>query len=69
MAWLEAAQMPFEPEPCPDGSVLTVRAWNLMGGLDWAALPVVAEMLGVRDVERLIDGLIAIREFQNRIKD
>lgn len=37
-----------------------------MGGLDWAALPVVVEMLGVQDVESLILALAAIRDFQNR---
>lgn len=37
-----------------------------MGGLDWAALPVIAEMLGVTDVERLINQLLTIREFKSR---
>lgn len=37
-----------------------------MGGLDWAALPVIAEMLGVTDVEQLINQLLAIREFRSR---
>ena len=37
-----------------------------MGGIDWAALPVVAEMLGVNDIEALITDLVAIRVFQNR---
>jgi hypothetical protein len=37
-----------------------------MGGIDWNALPVVAEMLGVEDVETLILNLIQIREFNNR---
>lgn len=39
-----------------------MAAWNLMGGLDWAALPVVVELLGVSDVEQLIVQLVAIRE-------
>lgn len=34
------------------------------GALDWAALPLVAELLGVEDVERLITELAAIRDFQ-----
>jgi hypothetical protein len=38
-----------------------------MGGIDWAALPVVAEMLGIEDVETLILQLIEIREFNNRV--
>ena len=40
-----------------------------MGGLDWAALPVVAEMLGVNDIEALIADLTVIRDFQNRSTD
>lgn len=40
-----------------------------MGGLDWAALPVVAEMLGMQDIEALVTDLTAIREFQNRSSD
>ena len=35
-----------------------------MGGLDWAALPVVAELLGVRDPDLLIHTLVAIRNRQ-----
>ncbi|HZW25169.1 MAG TPA: hypothetical protein VFF26_06785 [Gallionella sp.] len=39
-----------------------IQAWNLMGGsIDWAALPIVAEMLGVHDVELLIHLLVKIR--------
>lgn len=34
-----------------------------MGGIDWTALPIVVEMLGVTDVERLVRQLAAIREF------
>jgi len=40
-----------------------------MGGIDWAALPVVAEMLGVNDIEGLVTDLTAIRDFQNRSSD
>lgn len=37
-----------------------------MGGIDWAALPVVAEMLGVADVDQLVRQLVTIREFHKR---
>lgn len=40
-----------------------------MGGLDWAALPVVAGMLGVDDVEGLIADLVTIRDSLNRSTD
>lgn len=33
-----------------------------MGGLDWQALPVVIEMLGVADIEGLILALAQIRD-------
>lgn len=41
-----------------------------MGGvLDWAALPVLAEMLGIEDVEKTILQLAAIREWQMENRD
>ena len=33
-----------------------------MGGLDWAALPVIVEMLGVEDVETFVVQLVALRD-------
>lgn len=39
-----------------------------MGGIDWAALPHVAEMLGYQDIELMVAQLAAIRDFQ-RDKD
>jgi hypothetical protein len=35
------------------------------GGLDWAALPVVAELLGSNDIDLLIRQLCLIRDFQS----
>ena len=44
-------------------TVACIEAWNLMGGaLDWAAVPVLAELLGVDDVDLLVLGLVQIRE-------
>lgn len=40
-----------------------------MGGIDWAALPVIVEILGVNDVESLVRRLIAIRAHCNRPMD
>ena len=40
-----------------------MRAWRLMGNqLDWQALPIVAELVGFDDLERLINGLLTIQE-------
>ena len=54
----------FGPPEQPQDVRLAVKAWNLMGGIDWAALPVVAEMLGFSDIEKLIVQLVAIRDRQ-----
>lgn len=49
------------PEPCPMPEVLDI--WNLLGGeINWQALPLLAEMKGVQDIEMLIIGLTTIRE-------
>lgn len=48
---------------CPAGdpwAALVVRAWNLLGGLDWSGLPMVAEMVGA-DPHELAEGLAVIR--------
>lgn len=37
-----------------------------MGALDWSALPVMIEMLGVKDIESFITQLSAIRDFKQR---
>ena len=43
---------------------LAIRAWNVMGGLDWAALPVVSEMFGISDIDIFVHQLTAIRDWQ-----
>ncbi|MEN9806093.1 MAG: hypothetical protein RL756_601 [Pseudomonadota bacterium] len=37
-----------------------------MGGLDWAALPTVASMLDIDDVDLLVRGLVQIRDWQKQ---
>ena len=59
--------MPEQVRPVAqlDGeTALSIRAWNIMGGIDWAALPVIAEMLGIDDIETLVLQLVAIRDAQ-----
>lgn len=58
----------YEGEEAPEATpqdLLALRAWRLlgngMGGIDWAGLPIVAELLGVTDPERLIEQLLVIR--------
>ena len=36
-----------------------------MGGLDWAAVPIVAELLGIHDPEPWIVQLVALRDWQH----
>lgn len=45
------------------GQSLAVRIWNESEGLDWQALPLLAEVHGVTDIETLIAEMVAIREF------
>lgn len=64
--WLEQMQLPPQLRPAvPDVSTgFAVKAWNLMGGIDWTALPAVAELLGIRDLDILIHQLAVIRDSQ-----
>jgi hypothetical protein len=48
---------------------LSLRAWGLLGGVEWTGLEVVAEMLGIHDIESLVVDLATIRDWQNRSKD
>jgi len=43
-----------------------VRAWNILGGMDWQGIEPVSELLGIEDVDMLIVQLSAIRDFANR---
>jgi hypothetical protein len=38
--------------------------WNTMGGIDWAAFPILCEIYGVVDVELIISQLVTIREYK-----
>jgi hypothetical protein len=40
-----------------------------MGGIDWAGLPFVAELLGIEDIERLADDLLTIKSHEPPEKD
>jgi hypothetical protein len=43
-----------------------VKAWNMMGGLNWSALPIVAEIIGIQDLEYLVVQLNTIKQHQSR---
>lgn len=52
----------FDSQP-PEESRPAIRAWQLMGNaIEWGALEIVAELLGIDDVEVLILELAAIRD-------
>jgi len=51
----------------PEDARIALRAWNLMGGeVNWVALPIVSEMLGVEDVDTWTEQLCAIRDYFQR---
>jgi len=60
---LESTQLPFPPGACPSRTAFKI--WNTCRGLDWQALPLLAEIHGVEDIEMLIEELVIIREFQD----
>lgn len=39
------------------------------GALDWSALPVVAEILGIEDIEMFVHRLAAVRDWQAENRD
>lgn len=50
--------------PAPRESQLAIQAWNLLGGMEWAGISRVADLLGIEDEEMLITQLAAIRDFR-----
>ena len=65
---MSARDLPAQLQPghqtTPLPIATAVEAWNLMGGIDWSALPIVIDLLGVSDPEALIAQLVAIRDYQ-----
>ncbi len=53
----------------PPMARLAITVWNTMGGLDWAALPIVADLHGITDIETLVALLVAIRDDQTAQQD
>jgi hypothetical protein len=45
-----------------DRDLAAIAAWNLAGGMNWEALPIVIEVLGVEDVEDLVRRMALIRD-------
>lgn len=51
------------PDPA---TALAIRAWNMLGGMDWSGMTLVANVLGYDDMELLMLQLETIRNRQNR---
>jgi len=44
-----------------------MRAWRMMGErMDWHALPLLIELLGVQEVEEFVAALCAVRDYWRR---
>ncbi len=54
----------------PEGAQIAIDAWNMMGGIEWEALPMAVELFGVEDrhVERFIRQLTVIRDRNNKLQ-
>lgn len=52
-------------DPLTPANETAIRAYNLLsngsGGIDWAGLDFVVELLGIEDVEALAEALLCIR--------
>ena len=48
---------------------IAITVWNTLGGLDWAGLPLVAQLHGVEDLDLLVERLVTIREFQAKLAE
>jgi len=47
--------------------MLPLRAWNLMGGeINWVALPIIAELYGITDLDAFIAQVAEIRDWHKR---
>ncbi len=46
----------------PASAQPALQAWNMMRGLEWDAIPIVCDLLGVSDPESLVYQLIMIRD-------
>lgn len=46
----------------PPADYLVFRAWQMMKGIDWSALPLVMELLGIDDPEWFVNSLIVVRD-------
>lgn len=71
--WLEVRQFKGKlPETTPAKlnrySADALHAWNLMQGIDWAALPAICELIRCDNIELLIEGLLQIRNHQSEIE-
>jgi len=57
----------YQSSELDDGARVAIDAWNMMSGeLNWSALPIVSEMLGVTDIDVLVAQLCAIRDHQRK---
>jgi hypothetical protein len=69
MGWLEQRRQPFQPANPPPDVVLGIRAWNMLGGLDWAGLDTVLDVLGIDEPEILIAQLVVLRSNPEMLGD
>lgn len=67
--WLEMQGRAGSPATTPE-DILAVRAWGMMNGvLDWSSVPIVADLLGIDDIEALTSDLITVREHVERLQE
>jgi hypothetical protein len=61
--------MPFPSPNQPPDVTMAIRAWNMLGGLEWAGLDTVCDVLGITDPELLIAQLVTMRNNPDLLGD
>lgn len=67
MAWLETLD-PKQPA-APPVETLGPKVWNMMGGrVEWTAMPLIVDLLGVADPEEMVHDLLIVRDHFDRLR-
>lgn len=61
--WLDGLNLPIKPPPPDVSTIMAIRAWNLLNAsIDWQAMDVVTEVLGITEIDVLISQLETIKQ-------
>ena len=66
--WLEMQGRKDAPATQAE-DLLAVKAWGMMSGtMEWASIPIIADILGYDDIEALSSDMLTIRDHIERMQ-